>query len=400
MSKVLDIVPVKARSVRSIPKVKLPAREEMIRILSEALNTDNSRRAYTTAINHFFDWVESSKTRQSFDWESVRKYRAHMQTAEHLSASTINLRLASIRKLAEVLWLHKLIPKETFDRVTHIDSVKKHGERVGNWLTLEQAQEFINSPLSNIAGRRDRAILAVLTGCGLRRTEMVTIAWGNLITVAGRWVIANFSGKGDRTRSVPAARWVKDALDSWAACLPAEAKKPECKIFISLPKSYACRWSRTDVIRSMEEVGKSMTATAIYDVVVKYAKRAKIKVAPHDLRRTFAQLAYEMKPEQIGQVKTSMGHSSVTTTERYLSTTQRLKDTPSDWINITIEEKIEEKGEQANGSETKNETPVHGMRVDAGNSETPGSTNGDSKSDTKKRGGKKGDRLHSNPVHP
>jgi site-specific recombinase XerD len=55
------------------------------------------------------------------------------------------------------------------------------GIRVGNWLSVRQAQSLLNAPdLSTVRGLRDRAILAVLLGCGLRRSEVAALTFGNI----------------------------------------------------------------------------------------------------------------------------------------------------------------------------------------------------------------------------
>jgi site-specific recombinase XerD len=57
-----------------------------------------------------------------------------------------------------------------------VKGVKREGIRVGNWLTISQAEKLINAPdTSTLKGKRDRALLAVLIGCGLRREETATL---------------------------------------------------------------------------------------------------------------------------------------------------------------------------------------------------------------------------------
>ena len=62
-----------------------------------------------------------------------------------------------------------------------VRGVKKLGVRLGNWLTAEEARRFWQAPDANtLKGKRDRAILAVLLGCGLRRRELADLDFTHL----------------------------------------------------------------------------------------------------------------------------------------------------------------------------------------------------------------------------
>ena len=64
-------------------------------------------------------------------------------------------------------------------------------------------------------GKRDRAILAVLIGCGLRRAELVGLQSEYLQIREEHWVVADLIGKGKHIRTVPMPGWVKRAVDDW-----------------------------------------------------------------------------------------------------------------------------------------------------------------------------------------
>jgi integrase/recombinase XerD len=79
-----------------------------------------------------------------------------------------------------------------------------------------------------------------------------------------------------------------------------------------------------------------MTEQAIYNTVIEYAEALGFgKIAPHDLRRTFAKLAHQggSAPDQI---QLSLGHGSIQTTERYLGVEQDLTDAPCDHLGLRI----------------------------------------------------------------
>ena len=72
---------------------------------------------------------------------------------------------------------------------------------------------------STLKGRRDRALLAVMVGCGLRREETAALTLEHIQQRDGRWVIVDLIGKGARVRSVPMPSWAK--LPSTAGPQPA-----------------------------------------------------------------------------------------------------------------------------------------------------------------------------------
>jgi len=54
-----------------------------------------------------------------------------------------------------------------------------------------------------LKGKRDRAMLALLVGCGLRRAELLSLEVDQIEQREGRWVIPDLAGKGNRRRTVP-----------------------------------------------------------------------------------------------------------------------------------------------------------------------------------------------------
>lgn len=66
---------------------------------------------------------------------------------------------------------------------------------------------------STVKGLRDRAILAVLLGCGLRRSEVAALSFTHIQQRDGRWCIVDLVGKHRRIRTIPMPTWVKVAID-------------------------------------------------------------------------------------------------------------------------------------------------------------------------------------------
>ena len=90
--------------------------------------------------------------------------------------------------------------------------------RTGNWLTKAQAEAILQAPdLSTLQGKRDRAMLTVLIGCGLRRDEAARLDISDIAQRDGRWCAVDVKRKHGRIRTVPMPHWAKMAVDCWLA---------------------------------------------------------------------------------------------------------------------------------------------------------------------------------------
>lgn len=86
--------------------------------------------------------------------------------------------------------------------------------RLGNWLTAEQGQPLWQAPdREQLKGKRDRALLALLLACGLRRHKLAALTFGHLQQREGHWAIVDLSGRGGHVRTIP----VPGGLGAWRA---------------------------------------------------------------------------------------------------------------------------------------------------------------------------------------
>src|SRR5260370_30609014 len=92
------------------------------------------------------------------------------------------------RKLAGEAADNGLLAPELGNGITRVKGVASKGIRLGNWLSVKQAQTLLNTPdATTVKGLRDRAILAVLLGCGLRRSEVAALTVDHVQQRDGRW---------------------------------------------------------------------------------------------------------------------------------------------------------------------------------------------------------------------
>ena len=156
----------------------------------------HSKRNYAKALDDLFAFCASRPLSRAL----IMEYRT---TIDHLSPSTINVRLSAIRKLVGEARRNGMIGREEADNLTDIPNVRQKGTRLGNWLTREQAKELLAVPdRSTLKGKRDYVIIALLVGCALRRRELASLMIEDIQLREGRWVIIDLRGKGGRIRTV------------------------------------------------------------------------------------------------------------------------------------------------------------------------------------------------------
>jgi site-specific recombinase XerD len=173
---------------------------ERLKVLAlDSVTSSHSRRAYESALDNFFAWYHA-ESRPPISKAVVNAYKAQVEAAGS-SASTINVRLCALRKLVSEAADNGLIAPELAASIAKVRGAPQHGVRMGNWLNRQQAERLIDAPdASTITGKRDRALFAVLIGCGLRRSESAALTFEHIQQREGRWLIVDLVGKHGRIR--------------------------------------------------------------------------------------------------------------------------------------------------------------------------------------------------------
>lgn len=191
------------------------------------------------------------------------------------------------------------------------------GTKAHTWLTQSEVKRLLDSANTRtIRGRRDKVVIGLLVGAGLRREELAGLTFADVFIqpIAGKFrTVLNVHGKGAKDRIVPINDRLAAMLDTWAGAVGATGPMAR-----SISKGGA--------------IGASLTGGAILQIVARAgAAIDKPDLAPHDLRRTYAQLGYEAGVK-IVQISRLLGHSDVGTTQRYLNLDLDLQSTVSDFI--------------------------------------------------------------------
>jgi integrase len=296
--------------------LKLPDLEQSKSAVLNSLTSASSKRSYEHAIREFIEWY-CSEPRLAFNRTVVTRYRIALEQHPY-AASTINLRLAAIRRLAYEESDCGLLSPDLAAGIRRVKGVRRLGVRVGNWLTAEEGKKLLSTESrDNLRSCRNRALLALLIGCGLRWAEVTTLRFEDFQLREGHWVIADLRGKGGHIRTIPVPEWVKAAVDRW---------------------TLAASINAGPLLRSINKAGKiwgnGFTPKVIWAIVKANAKSCGLPtVAPHDLRRTCARLCHQAGGE-LEQIQFLLGHVSIQTTERYLGCKQRFRDAVNDHIGL------------------------------------------------------------------
>src|SRR6266852_4015232 len=185
-------------------------------LVLDSVSSPITKRVYNLGLDEFFEWF-GREARTGFTKATVSAWRVALET-RGLGPVSINVRITAVRKLAVEAADNGLLAPELAAGITRIKGVKSKGVRVGNWLSLRQAQTLLNTPdVSTKKGLRDRAMLAVLLGCGLRRSEVAALTLRHIQQRDNRWCIVDLVGKQGRVRTAPMPTWVKVAIDAWTA---------------------------------------------------------------------------------------------------------------------------------------------------------------------------------------
>jgi integrase len=313
-------MPTRKATQKPAPLPTLPELDQSKKAVLDALVSKHSQRAYRHAIEAFITWY-CSEPRIGFNRLIVVRYRSFLE-GQSLSAATVNLHLSAVRRLADEAADGGWLSPDLAIGIRRVKGVKALGRRIGNWLSIDQAQNLLRTvPLTTLRGKRDAAIIGLLLGCGLRRSEVVALRFDQLQSRESHGVIVDLVGKGGRLRTVPIPTWCNRLINLWLQ----SAHVTEGKVFQRMSK---------DGTPQHAEV----TVSVVWSAVKRYAGKIGIAhLAPHDLRRTCARLCHEAGGE-LEQIQFLLGHASVQTTERYIGCRQNFREAVNDRFRISTNE--------------------------------------------------------------
>ncbi len=261
----------------------------------------NTLSAYGGDLAGFAGFLEERAARGADDVRAIDVYalRSWLGTlARTHAASSVARKVAAVRTWMKWLYRMGTIPSSPADEL----ATPKVRRSLPTFLDVDVAKEVVQSPATESAlGLRDRAILEVLYGSGLRVSELAGLGLGDIDLGAGEGRVL---GKGRKERLVPLGRKSIEALRAWLAVRPTVVH-PKRKTQDPSAVFLAARGGRINV-------------RSVFAVVRKYgilgAGRADLH--PHALRHTCATHMLGGRAD-LRAIQEMLGHASLSTTQRY-----------------------------------------------------------------------------------
>jgi site-specific recombinase XerD len=214
--------------------------------------------------------------------------------AERYAHTTANLMLSALRGVLKAAWKLDLMSTEEYQKAASVESVRGESVPAGRALAHGEIASLLAVCDDTTLGIRDAAIISLLYGCGLRRSEVVALDLADYEATAETLVV---HGKGNKQRKIPLGS-AAPALADWLAVRGGEPGP----LFWDLGN---------------RNTGSRLTDQAVYHIMTKRGKEAGVDdFSPHDFRRTFVGDLLDAGADVV-TVQKLAGHADPATTSRY-----------------------------------------------------------------------------------
>ena len=287
-----------------------PAEEFLSWLAVERGRSENTLAAYRRDLVAYVEFVHGrGAALGEVEERLVQDYLAFLRASDRAPASIA-------RALVSVRSLHRFLLDEGYAGSDPAGEVA--AGRVPQGLPKALSEEDVERLLGAVAGedavaRRDRAILEVLYGTGLRISELVGLSLTDVALDDG---LVRAYGKGSKERVVPVGRLARDALDAWLSPSGRGALAPE-------------RWARRGDAEAvfLNARGGRLSRQGAWGIVRRYGDRVGLgsRLTPHVLRHSCATHMLD-RGADIRAVQELLGHASISTTQVYTKvSTERLR---------------------------------------------------------------------------
>lgn len=228
------------------------------------------------------DWLQLDFSQVDRTWLLLLR-----EMNQHLSPSSLNAIYSAVKGCTKTAWEMGVCSQTQYQIVMNTKSVK--GERVRHTSYVDV--EVVKRLLSQCSNLRDKAMVALMYGCGLRRSEIVHLQWKNMNTLDGSILV---QGKGNKERMVWMPEFVQEIMND----LSEEKTHDYC--FISV------------------QYKSPLTDQAVYYILKDLQNKVGVdeEFSPHSLRASFASRLLENGNDLL-TVAGLLGHSDVKTVKNY-----------------------------------------------------------------------------------
>lgn len=294
---------------------------------------------YVSTIKGFFgvnDLSEISISDMQSVTPDVANIWANRQLMSGIAKSTINRKLSAMFNFYEYLCRRNvgIMTYNPFSTtqgcVRFKNTTKDYSDKRA--LSPQEMQKLLKAVQPSkadgndkIVAYRDLVILQILLTAGLRRAELCSIKIGDITMNQGQYTISVI-GKGSKVRLMVLAEPVKHTIDVYLKLRGVTYQDKD----LPLVASHSTNSDPT----------KHIDTTTVYRVVKKYADKAGLDaetIAPHNLRHTYATVSYAELGVNKDQLQQLMGHTSSSTTARYIHTVEMVKNSPANALAAMCE---------------------------------------------------------------
>ena len=264
----------------------------------------NTLFAYRSDISKYARWLQNQGI--NITKAGPQNILAYLASTENKSTRTVARNLSSLRRLYEYLSKEDKVKQNPIKNV----EAPRLGRSLPKSLTENEVESLLDAPNTNQPlGLRDKTMLEIIYGTGLRVSELITLT---LHQINLRQGVVRVMGKGNKDRLVPLGEISTEWLEKYLAHGRNEILGEN---------------NSTDTLFPSRR-GKSMTRQTFWHIVKRHAIVAGIKknISPHMLRHAFATHLINHGAD-LRVVQMLLGHSDISTTQIYTHVArERLKD--------------------------------------------------------------------------
>ena len=277
------------------------------------------RRGLARSLNRASEVLTSGATMDALavNWAEVRYQHVVALRAVLIEngaqPATINHILSAVRGVIKETWRLGLLDAESREWVADVKGVSASKLPAGRHVDIGEVRRLFETCGDTPGGARDAAILALLYGCGLRRSEAVALQLDDF----DQGAVTVRSGKGRKDRLVYAPAGGREAIEAWIAHRG------------TWPGALLCPVAKGGKIQQ-----RTMSAQAVQLRLRHLAQHARVpEFSPHDLRRSFVGELLEAGAD-ISSVQQLAGHANVATTQRYDRRPEETKRRAAEMLHV------------------------------------------------------------------
>ena len=260
--------------------------------------SDNSISNYSFDVKKLINYLEDNNITIS----PISINKETIQQFIYTIAKTVNARSQS-RVISGLKGFFNYLVFEDYRKTNPLDTIDspKIGRKLPDTLSEQEINQLINAiDLSKPQGERNRAILELLYGCGLRVSELTHLKISDLFFDEG---FIKVTGKGDKQRFVPIINTTQKYIN----------------IYKSEIRNHQTILPEFNDTLFLNRRGKQLTRAMIFTIIKQLAAKINLDktISPHAFRHSFATHLLENGAD-LRAIQLMLGHESITTTEIYM----------------------------------------------------------------------------------